>query len=42
MAYTYHPSEATCFLKSAVDGVGGEDCGTANSCWFYGELERKK
>lgn len=42
VAYTYHPSQGTCFLKSAIDGVGGEDCGTGPECWFWGEVERKK
>ena len=42
VAYTYHPSQATCFLKSGIDGVGGEDCGTGPDCWFWGEMERKK
>lgn len=39
-AYTYHPSEARCFLKSGIDGVGGETCGTDPSCWFWGEVTK--
>jgi len=40
VAYTYHPSEGKCFLKSGVDGVGGADCGDSDACWFWGEVKK--
>jgi hypothetical protein len=40
IAYTYQPSEGKCFLKSGIDGVGGADCGEADTCWFWGEVKK--
>mmetsp|Transcript_29949 Transcript_29949/g.58532 ORF Transcript_29949/g.58532 Transcript_29949/m.58532 type:complete len:187 (-) Transcript_29949:258-818(-) len=34
--YTYHPVEGKCFLKSSIDGIGGNLCGSSNTCWFWG------
>ena len=35
-AYTYHPGQAVCYLKSQVrPGLRGLDC-TGDRCWFFG------
>jgi hypothetical protein len=35
-AYTYHPGQGVCYLKSQVrPGLRGQGC-TGDSCWFFG------
>ncbi len=37
-AYTYHPLQGLCFLKSAVrPGLRGDSCSEGN-CWYFGVL----
>ncbi len=37
-AYTYHPEQGLCFLKSAVrPGLRGDSC-VEGSCWYFGVL----
>mmetsp|Transcript_35950 Transcript_35950/g.84153 ORF Transcript_35950/g.84153 Transcript_35950/m.84153 type:complete len:197 (+) Transcript_35950:229-819(+) len=34
--YTYHPVDGKCYLKSSIQGIGGNLCGNHNDCWFWG------
>jgi len=34
--YTYHPVDGKCYLKSRIQGIGGNICGNHNDCWFWG------
>ena len=35
-AYTYHPGQSVCYLKSQVrPGLRGQGC-TGDQCWFFG------
>mmetsp|Transcript_42663 Transcript_42663/g.62785 ORF Transcript_42663/g.62785 Transcript_42663/m.62785 type:complete len:106 (+) Transcript_42663:2-319(+) len=35
-AYTYHPGQTVCYLKSQVrPGLRGQGC-TGDQCWFFG------
>ena len=39
-AYTYHPGQALCYLKSQVrPGLGGLRC--TDDCWYFGVVSNK-